>query len=364
MSDTTDTEKLEMIRKQGLARQTRYYQAHKEQILAKKQAEREQLKELNRQREPVVLPTEYTLDMIQAVFTEHITNINTLKKYNGDMKRVFTVSNLECWNGTIDTYNGVKDALEHSKYSLQTRRGAVQSILVFIDKSGILIDPKITAYYNVLYEVYGIKCTDANDKKKTSTDNEVMNYDTYMELVAEHYKTDSKQYLIASLYNECTCRDNFGKIKIITDLTQDDNDNNFIFLKNKECVIIMNNYKTSKIYGKQYYAISDGLTEIIDKYITKNNITDYLFPEQKILSLYVSNMNKKIGILGAGVNYLRHSKISTYLSNPDLTVEERHEFAIKSGHKEATQQDYKRIIIKVKGVLHESLRQYATDTIA
>ncbi len=357
-----DSQKLALLREKTNARQTKYYQAHKAEILAKKQREREQLRELNKPPPPpIVLPTEYTLEMIQAVFTEHITNPNTLKKYNGDIKRVFTICNIQSFTTTIDTYNGVKESLDSSKYSLQTRRGCIQSILVFIDKSGIVIEPKITALYNVLYEVYGIKCKDANDAKKTSTDNQVMNYNTYMELVADHYKTDSKQYLIASLYNECTCRDNFGKIKIITDVTQDDNNNNFIFLKNKECVIIMNNYKTSDIYGKQYYAITDGLTEIIDNYITKNNITDYLFPEQKNLSVYINTMNKKIGILGAGVNYLRHSKISTYLSNPDLTVEQRHEFAIKSGHKEATQQDYRRVIIK--GVLNEYLQQYATDTI-
>ena len=357
-----DSQKLALMRQRTNDRQSKYYQAHKADILAKKQREREQLRILNTPAPPpIVLPIEYTLEMIQDIFTENCDNANTRKKYNGDMKRIFKICELQYFTTTIDTYNGIKEMLDSSKYSLQTRRGCIQSILVFIDKSGIVCEPKITALYSVLYEVYGIKCTDANDAKKTSTSNQVMNYNTYMELVAEHYKTDSKQYLIASLYNECTCRDNFGKIKIITDVTQDDNQNNFIFLKNKECVIIMNNYKTSNIYGKQYYAITDGLTEKIDNYITKNNITDYLFPEQRNLSVYINTMNKKIGILGAGVNYLRHSKISTYLSNPDLTVEQRHEFAIKSGHKEATQQDYRRVIIK--GVLHEYLQQYATDTI-
>jgi hypothetical protein len=360
MSDTTDTEKLEMIRKQGLARQTRYYQAHKAEILAKKQKEREQLKELNKQNEPIILPLEYTLDMIQTVFTEHITNINTLKKYNGDMQRVFTVSNLEYWNGTIDTYNGIKESLDNCKYSLQTRRGAVQSVLVFIDKSGILIDPKITARYNVLYEVYGIKCSDANNAKKTSADNEVMDYNDYMKLIDTKYKTDSKQYLIASLYRECTMRDDYGNIRIITDLADDDDLNNFIFRNDEKCTIIMNSYKTSKIYGKQLYELTDGLNDTINNYIVNNNITDFLFPQQKKLSVYVTNMNKKVGVIG-GINFIRHSLVSLFINRDDLTPEQRHNFAVRMGHNEGTQQYYRR---GIKGVLDPSLQQYATDTIA
>lgn len=346
--------KLEMMRQKTNSRQTKYYQAHKAQILAKKQAEREQLRELNKPPpEPVILPLEYTLDMIQAVFTEHITNPNTLKKYNGDMKRVFTICDLHFFTPTIHTYNGVKDGLEQSKYSLQTRRGAVQSILVFIDKSGILIDPKITAYYNVLYEVYGIKCADANDAKKTADANEVMNYDTYMELVAEHYKTDSKQYLISSLYRECTMRDDYGQIKIIDDLDNDDDINNYIFIHGGSCSIIMNTYKTSTIYGKQIYPLTDHLDKLINDYIIKHNITDFLFPEQKKLSVYISNMNKKIGVIG-GINYLRHSLVTLFLNRTDLSAEERHNYAVRMGHKEETQQYYRRGI--KKGVLDESLK--------
>ena len=163
------TDKLSFLRQQTNKRQTKYYQAHKAEILAKKQAERAILKELNAPAPPpIILETEYSLEMIETVFTEHITNTNTLKKYNGDMKRVFTLCNIQYFTTTIDTYNSIKETLDNSKYSLSTRRGCVQSILVFIDKSKIVIEPKITALYSVLYEVYGIKCNDANNAKKTN----------------------------------------------------------------------------------------------------------------------------------------------------------------------------------------------------
>ena len=350
-----DSQKLALLREKTNARQTKYYQAHKAEILAKKQREREQLRELNKPPPPpIVLPTEYTLEMIQAVFTEHITNPNTLKKYNGDIKRVFTICNIQSFTTTIDTYNGVKESLDSSKYSLQTRRGCIQSILVFIDKSGIVIEPKITALYNVLYEVYGIKCTDENDKRKTNSADDVMDYDAYMKLILDHYGIDSKQYLIVSLYKECCMRDDYSQIKIITDLNYDDDINNFIFRHEGSCSIIMNTYKTSPIYGKQIYPLTDHLDKLINDYILKHNITDFLFPEQKKLSAYVTNMNKKIGLLGISINTIRHSLISTFLSNPDLTPEQRHNYAVRAGHTEKMQKEYRRGV--TKGVLDESLK--------
>ena len=353
------TDKLASIRQKTNARQTKYYQSHKADILAKKQRERAMLKELNKPPPPpVILPIEYTLEMIKDIFTDHCPNTNTCKKYQTDMKRIFTLCNIQYFTTTIDTYNGVKESLDGSSYSLQTKRGCIQSILVFLEKSGIVIEPKITALYNVLYEVYGIKCNDENDKRKTN--NEVMDYDEYVKIILENYGVNSKQYLIVSLYKACCMRDDFGELMIIDDLNYDDNLNNYIFRHGGSCSIIMNTYKTSTIYGKQIYPLTDHLDKLINNYIDNNNIikngsVDVLFPERKKLSPYITNMNKKIGLLGISINTFRHSIISTFLSNPDLTAEERHKFAIRAGHKEETQQEYRRL---VKGVMDESLKIY------
>lgn len=344
-------EKMESLRQQQNKRQAKYYQAHKADILSKKQAERAQLKQLNRPPDPpIILPTKYTLEMIQTVFTANISNINTLKKYNGDMKRIFTVASLEFWTSSIDTYNGIKETMDFSRYSLQTKRGAIQSILVFIDKSGVIIDPRITAKYNVLYEVYGIKCGDQNRIKQTASANEVMNYDTYMGLILDNYGADSKQYLIVSLYKECCMRDDYGEIAIINDLNYDEPSHNYIFRHGGVCSIIMNTYKTSTIYGKQTYTLTDHLNKLINNYIDNNDIiqnnhVDFLFPERKKLSVFITKMNEKVGLTGAGINYIRHSRISSFLSKPDLTPEQRHNFAIRTGHKEETQQYYRRGVI-------------------
>lgn len=352
------TQKLAFLRKQTNDRQTKYYQAHKAQILAKKHAEREQLRQLNKTPpEPVILETEYTLEMIQAVFTDHCENANTRKKYQTDMKRIFTICDIQSFTTTIDTYNGIKESLDCSRYSLQTRRGCIQSILVFLEKSGIVIEPKITALYNVLYEVYGIKCNDENDKRKKN--NDVMDFGEYMSIILENYGVNSKQYLIVSLYKECCMRDDYGQIKIITDLNYDDNINNFIFRHGDNCSIIMNTYKTSNIYGKQIYPLTEHLDKLINNYILKHNITDFLFPERRKLSVFISNMNKKIGLLGISINTFRHSIISTFLSNPDLTAEQRHKFAIRAGHKEETQQEYRRSV--TRGVMDESLKIYCEN---
>ena len=356
------TDKLALLRQRTNQRQTKYYQAHKADILAKKQRDREMIKKMNTPPPPpIVLPTEYTLEMIQAVFTDHCENANTRKKYQTDMKRVFTLCNIQYFTTTIDTYNSIKLSINSSIYSLQTKRGCIQSILVFLEKSGIVIEPKITAQYNVLYEVYGIKCSDENNKKKTANENEVMDYDEYMKIILENYGVNSKQYLIVSLYKECCMRDDYYQIKIIDDLNYDDNLNNYIFRDGDSCSIIMNTYKTSTIYGKQIYPLTEHLDKLINNYIDNNNITDFLFPQRKKLSQYITNMNRKIGLLNISINTFRHSIISTFLSKPDITAEERHEFSKRAGHTEETQKYYRRL---VKGVLDPSLHQYATDTIA
>ena len=142
----TDTEKLQQIKLKALERQKRYYEAHKAQILQKKKGDRDQLKIINTPIPEVIIPTAFTLEMVLEVISK-IETENTRKKYTADLKRVFTLAKLDIFVGSMEEFNTIKKAVCESKYSLSTQRGSIQSLLVFIDHSKIVIDKKHDMLY-------------------------------------------------------------------------------------------------------------------------------------------------------------------------------------------------------------------------
>ena len=345
-------EKLEQIQAKNRARQTRYYNAHKDKILQKKQADRAAVKVLNTPVPEVIIPTEYTLDMIQEILNK-IENENTKRKYTNDIKRLFTLSGIQKFTGTMVEFNLIKNSVENSNYSLSTRKGTIQSILVFLEKSGMLIDNKVKARYALLYDVLVVKTTDEHAEKVKDTNNDVMLYSDYIQLVLNKFGDDSKEYLVGMMYNEVTVRDNFGGLKIIDSFDCDDGKGNFL-LKNGDFTIILNDYKTSKIYEKQIFTLSVELADLLTNYIDKHELADFLFPThvKKGLSQTVISMNKKIGVVG-GINTIRKMKISTFLQQDNLTAEDRLKQSRSMCHSIGVQQKYRRGI--KKGVIEPLL---------
>ena len=167
MSDTNeDAQKLANITIKNRERQARYYLKHKQGILDKMKNSREQLKVLNAIPEPApIIPTEFTLDMIIDIFTSTITKPNTVKKYICDIKRVFKLSGITSFMGSLEEFFGIKESLNNSKYSLSTIKGSYQSILVFITNSKMIVDTKIVAKYDKEHKIYCIKYEDLLAKK-------------------------------------------------------------------------------------------------------------------------------------------------------------------------------------------------------
>lgn len=352
-----DSLKLEQMRINNRKRQAKFYSENKAKILAKMAIEREQLKILNKVEPIVIVPVSFTLDEMIQIFNT-VINENTRRKYVCDIKRVFSVSKIPNFTGSMEEYLIIKETISNSKYAISTQKGCIQSILVFIEKSNILIDTKVTAKYSVLYEVYNIKTTDQNTARKTDADHNVMEYQKYMELIKEKYGEDSKQFLIVSIYNEVSVRDDFARIIILNDKSQDNNIDNYLLNENGKYTIILNKYKTSNTYGKQIYLLSDTLSLLIQNYINKHGLDTYLFPDNSSgLSGYITNFNKRVNIIGS-VNYIRHMIVSEFLNRTDLSVEERHTQAIRMCHSEPTQQKYKRGVTKgiVEPILLDSFK--------
>ena len=362
MSDTnTDSQKLANITIKNRERQARYYLKHKQGILDKMKVSREQLKELNAIPEPApIIPTEFTLDMIIEVFTSTITRPNTVKKYICDIKRVFNLSGINKFTGSLEEFFGIKESLNNSKYSLSTIKGSYQSILVFITNSKMIVDTKIVAKYDKEHKIYCIKYEDENTKRKSEKEHAVIPFTEYYKRVLNLFGSESKEYLIASLYNELTCRDDYGAL-IIKRITPYDNGvENFICIDRRKtnCFIVLNTYKTSNIYGKIVRTFSPELCSLIVNYIERNCLADYLFYEEveSGLSKFITDMNKKIDVDG-GINAIRHMKVSEFLKRTDITPEMRLDFSRGMCHSESTQQKYRR------GVLDENLKVLCDKTV-
>ena len=205
-----------------------------------------------------------------------------------------------------------------------------------------------------MHKIYIIKCEDENTKRKSEKEHAVIPFTEYYKRVLDHFGKDSKEYLIASLYNELTARDDFGCIRILRIIPYDNGSDNILFIdhRKEKCHITLNKYKTSNIYGKIIRRLSPELCSLIVSYTERNRLVGFLFPEEieSGLGTYITNMNKKIDI-DDGINHIRHMVVSEWLQKPDLTPEMRLDFSRGMMHSESTQKKYQR------GVLDPNLKE-------
>jgi hypothetical protein len=270
------------------------------------------------------------------------------------VKRVFKLSGITSFTGSLEEFFVIKESMANSKYSISTIKGSYQSILVFITNSKMIVDTKVTSKYDKEHKIQCIKYEDLITKRKDEKEHAVIPFTEYHKLILDFFGKDSKEYLIASLYNELTARDDFGCIRILRIIPYDNGSDNILFIdhRKEKCHITLNNYKTSNIYGKIIRRLSPELCSLIVSYTDRNRLMGFLFPEEieSGLGAFITDMNKKVGV-DSGINGIRHMVVSEFLQKPDLTPEMRLKFSADCMHSESTQQKYRR------GVLDPNLKE-------
>ena len=267
----------------------------------------------------------------------------TYNKYKDDLKRLVEITGCQDIFKCLKKHKQIIKDVNNSKkkngepYSNNTIKGIYQSILYVIDNLNLNVDKK-----PYLHEFEIRKITSVDDNKNKIENEIVLPFKDYISKVREKFGEDSKMFIIASLYDELTVRDDFA-LKIISnhkDAT-DDKINYLLVPKLMACKITINTYKTDKKYGVIKHTCSKPLSNAIKKYIAENGLKvgDYLFGN-KPLTQFVSSNNPKIGIQG-GVNLFRHMKITDELKSVK-TPEERKELADKMRHSPVTQLAYLR----------------------
>lgn len=167
-----------------------------------------------------------------------------------------------------------------------------------------------------------------------------------IEQIRDKLPEGSEERLIISLYTLIEpIRSNFDKIKIYNTVPKDVK-GNYLDMKKKK--LIINKYKTDKIYGKNVIDLPKELMKQINKSLSLNP-REYLFVQSNgqtfnsnSWNTYANRILKRIfKNKGFSLSMFRH----IYLSRKDLnlqdkTLKERKEIADKMGHSVSTQSKY------------------------
>jgi hypothetical protein len=214
-----------------------------------------------------------------------------------------------------------------NEYSLATKMKQFESVLKISSVLNIPLDR------DKIIDAYTILKMKLQDEKESKPDGEYPTFTTYLEQCKAMFGADSREFLIASMYAELTCRNDFN-------LTVSDKKlkGNYLLVQKTKMTIVLNEYKTAEKYGEMKHKCSASLRKLILAYIEKNGIKigDLLFGVvdlQPVLSL----MNKRLGY-STGANLFRHMRVAEVMNDPSLTYEQRLETAKNMMHNCVTTQ--------------------------
>ena len=347
-------------------RQKRYYKSHSDLIKKQAQADRDELLQLRLkcdcpppptvaepEPEPVtIFNEENVVEFINALDI----NTKTKSKYVRDIKAVFRITDCGDLGGCLRTFTKIRKAMDGAKqpqypdrsYAVNTKKGYVQSILFVIDKLNIPMKTETKKLYNNWFDELKVASSSETTERKSNPDNAVLSYPDYLKKIKDKFGEDSKEFLIASIYQSVPARDNFGSLEILPSMRKNDNSTDNLLIvprsKNAPLKIVIQQFKTIGKYGVMTFVLPDDLSTLIRKYIIKNSLTTRLFPDNNSgLSGFISKMHKKIDVVGS-VNTLRKMSVSTYMRDTNLTAKERVEQANRHAHSAVTAMSYERMI--------------------
>ena len=168
----------------------------------------------------------------------------------------------------------------------------------------------------------------------------VLNYNDYIQKIKDKYGNNSKEFLLAKIYEEFPARDDFSGIILISNKKEMIDTKNYIVVNQRSnAEIILNSYKTASKYGSISKKLSKPLTILIRGFIKSQKIqySTSLFPSD--IARFISKMNEGIGEKG-GINLIRHMVVSTMNSKANITEDELLEYIRLLGHKTTTFNEY------------------------
>lgn len=394
-SDIEDESKTDRRKRLANARQKKYYQRNKDTITAGFQKSRDDLKKCEKKQkirkeqrllraqnqepvqepipvpEPVVEPipvvrigrkrkTVYTIEYIREQMKD-LKPETTKKTYFTTLDIIFRASRGTDMAKFLQNFTLFKKRLENVKmlrggdvYNITSRINQVKMVIFCCDpvnNISVPLDHETLTKYKNWIKVLDLEIQDIQKARRENPENAVLPFPVYMSKVLEKYGENSMEYLIVSLYNENTLRDNYGSLVVIASEREIDKEKSLNYLINprgvsSQCKIVIQNYKTAGNNGIFRATLSRPLTKLLRNYIRDNGLESLLFPGyQSGLSSMVSKMNRDLGIKsGGGINYLRHSKVATLFNGREPTHEERAALSTSMTHSVGMQVGYNRLL--------------------
>ena len=282
-------------------------------------------------------------------------SIYTINIYISCIKKLLELMNADSVSVFLTNPDEVIKTLEkhYDNYnSRKTKLGAVLSYMNLLKKTKALENvkskylTKVEEYNNAIKNK--LQTHEKNDKELesigTTEDYEKLESKLFDALpkkyndINDYFKI--RDYVIFKLYQALPSRLDFADTRLIynTD-TMDNEDDNYLVLNKKDKTVKyhLNNYKTSKVYGKKILNIDSNLYNLLIEYkkvLNKFSNSNYLFLNQtgqKMTRNYLSKIYKKIGQQNIGkkitVSGNRHKAVSDL-----IPIEKMRELSNRMGH--------------------------------
>ena len=165
---------------------------------------------------------------------------------------------------------------------------------------------------------------------------------TTAKLYADKSASDESKLLAAFYTMIPPVRADIGNLQIYKKPPTEDKDN-YVVIRNKDPYLKINNYKNANVYGAITSPIPKELVSMIRANLKKDPTNLKLFPyDEKKLSAQVINLFSRLTGKRVGINMLRHSYITEFLSTAP-SIRDMEALAKRMGHSTALQQLYRRL---------------------
>lgn len=244
----------------------------------------------------------FTSQASRRSYRSHFNTLHKMLKYNNYRTGVLNV-------------NQNLDKLFQHPGADNSKKAYMQVLLWAIDHFNIPFDRKLKEKYNDYFSELKIMNMDRVDLEKETI--KLTKYSIYLQRVLEEYGADSQEYLYARMFDEISCRDDYGSLVVCNTPQQidlNDTTKNFILVPNMQgtqATYYLNNYKTINSYGKYVSKFSKETSDLIRQHLDHYDFEygkSFLF-HKGAMSGWVGKLNRSVGIDGA-IGLLRKMKIS------------------------------------------------------
>lgn len=293
---------------------------------------------------------------------EELKNIPNESTRNTVMKNVRNLFRITGSNDILKTLmepERVKEAIINApmitdpteKYALNSQIGFLQGVENLFNYIPFDAPPDLQDRYKAMWKSMKLQSDDAQKQKIRLR---IGKYSDFLQKMKENYGEQSRQYLLAKMYDEFPCRDDYKDI--IVSRSELSTNKNYINIANPDAVeITLNHYKTADKYNQIKYTFTKETSNLIMHYINTHRLKtiddiDHEGKKEEVLfkgsqSNNLQKMLDSVGMWekGAGsINAVRHMKASEVHNDPASTIEDKIELARRMGHSMVMAYDYLR----------------------